>query len=314
MTQLGTPTFIISIDMEMMWSCIREPQSKWAKHQVNDNTNGRGSVEILLNIFEKYDIPATWAIVGHLFLDSCHRENSIVHKNMPRFEERWYSHDPATDIKRDPLYYGKDIIEKILSNKVGHEIGSHSFSHVPFSDCSREVAEAEIKESIEIAKSNGITLRSFVFPWNKIGHVDVLREYGFAIYRGTNIPGRYAGRSILIRAPMVVINSFVAHPTEPIWENGIWEIPSSMIFGETLIPFTLLFRAKAGIRRAIKHNSVFHIFLHPQDLLKNARLADKLDELLAFVAQKRDRGNLRVVTMGEFASSLNRDNYVGMQR
>jgi hypothetical protein len=56
---------------------------------------------------------ATWAIVGHLFLDHCEKEDGIPHKDMPRFTDGWYSCDPCTGIHKDPLYYGRDIIEKI---------------------------------------------------------------------------------------------------------------------------------------------------------------------------------------------------------
>jgi peptidoglycan/xylan/chitin deacetylase (PgdA/CDA1 family) len=112
----------------------------------SDGKNVRGCIDTLLNLFEQHKIPATWAVVGHLFLDHCEKEDGIPHKDMPRSKEDWYSSDPCTDIKRDPLYYGKDIVEKILSNRIEHEISYHSFSHVAFSECSKEVAEAEIKE------------------------------------------------------------------------------------------------------------------------------------------------------------------------
>ena len=177
-------TFIVSLDTELIWGHVAYLPSKVVSLMKNDDKKGRGCVDTLLNLFEKYHIPATWAVVGHLFLDHCEKEDGIPHKDMPRFKEDWYSTDPCTDVRRDPLYYGRDIIEKILSNRIEHEIGYHSFSHVIFSECSREVAEAEIKEGIELAKDLGITLKSFVFPESKIGHVNVLKKYGFKVYSG----------------------------------------------------------------------------------------------------------------------------------
>ena len=126
------PTFIISLDVELLWGAALHPTSKTASMLRNDNTRGRGNIDLLLSLFEKYDIPATWAIVGHLFLDHCQSENGTPHQSMPRFRDNWYSVDPCSDIQQDPLYYGKDIIEKVMSSPVGHEIGYHSFSHVPF--------------------------------------------------------------------------------------------------------------------------------------------------------------------------------------
>ena len=129
------PIFIISLDTELLWGYIAYPSSEVVNLLKRDNKNGRGCIDLLLNLFEKHNIPATWAVVRHLFLDHCECEDGIPHKDMPRFKEDWYSSDPYTDIQKDPLYYGKDIVEKILSSPVRHEIGYHSFSHVRFSEC-----------------------------------------------------------------------------------------------------------------------------------------------------------------------------------
>ena len=185
--ELNKPIFIISLDVELMWGFAACPSHTDIGLLKRDDAKGRGCIDALLNIFEKHNIPATWAIVGHLFLDHCKKEDGMPHKTMPRFKPDWYSADPCTDLQKDPLYYGRDIVEKILSNQIGHEIGYHSFSHVVFSECSRKVAEAEIKIGNKLAKEFGITLKSFVPPENKIGDIDVLKENGFKIYRGENL-------------------------------------------------------------------------------------------------------------------------------
>jgi hypothetical protein len=300
------PTFIISLDAELIWGIVGCGLSPEAMSLMkSDDKKVRGCIDTLLNLFQKHNIPATWAVVGHLFLDHCECEDGIPHKDMPRFKEDWYSFDPCTDIQRDPLYYGKDIVEKILSNRIEHEIGYHSFSHVVFSECNREVAEAEIKEGIRLAKEFGITFKSFVFPENKIGHIDVLKKYGFKIYRGENF-GRYElNQSFLIRKFNGGIDKMIAPPAEPKWMDGIREIPTSMFFCDPQIKFSVLPRAKLGLYRTIRSKKVFHIFLHPHNLLMYPSLKDDLDRFLAVVAKKRDEGKIEVRTMGEFAEVLN---------
>jgi hypothetical protein len=49
---------------------------------------------------------------------------------------------------------------------------------------------------------------------------------------------------------------------------------------------------------------IFHPWLHPQDLLLDPGLASKLDTFLALVAEKRQRGEIEVMTMGELATVL----------
>jgi peptidoglycan/xylan/chitin deacetylase (PgdA/CDA1 family) len=298
----NNPIFIISLDVELIWGYISDTTHKSITLMKNDDKKGRGCIDTLLSLFKKHNIPATWAVVGHLFLDHCECEDGIPHKEMPRFKKDWYSTDPCTDIQRDPLYYGKDIVEKILSNRIEHEIGHHSFSHVVFSECSREVAEAEIKEGIKLAKKEfGITLKSFVFPENKIGHVDVLKENGFKIYRGENLGRHNPNQSFLARKFNGGIDKIIAPPTEPEWMDGIWGIPISMYFCDPQIKLSVLPKAKIGLYRAIRSKKVFHVFLHPHSLLTYPSLKDDLDKFLGIVARKRDKGKINVMTMGEFA-------------
>ena len=297
--ELTKPTFIISLDTELIWGYIKYPSHEAVRLMKNDDKEVRGCIDILLNLFEKHNIPATWAVVGHLFLDHCECEDGIPHRDMPRFKEDWYSSDPCTDIQKDPLYYGRDIVEKILSNRIKHEIGYHSFSHVVFSECSREVAKAEIKEGIKLAKDFGITFKSFTFPQHQIAHIDVLKENGFAIYRGKNAGVWNINQSFFIRKISGAIDKVIAPPTEPEWRDGIWEIPYSMSFCDTQIKFSVLPRAKIGLYRAIRSKKVFHVFLHPHNLLMYSSLKDDLDRFLAVVAKKRDEGKIEVMTMGE---------------
>lgn len=298
------PTFIISLDTELIWGIAHTDSD--SSLLVDDKKCCRGAIDFLLNIFEKYSIPATWAVVGHLFLDHCEFEGGIPHKDMPRFKEDWYSCDPCTSIQKDPLYYGKDIIEKILSSPVRHEIGYHSFSHVPFSECNREVAEAEIKEGVKLANEFDITFKSFVFPQDKIGHLDILKENGFKIYRGRIFKRGNINQRVPIRKINGAVDLIIAKPVEPRLVDGIWEIPSSMLFFARH-PFTTtpLPRAKIGIYRAMRTNKVFHVWLHPQNLLYHPSLAKDLDNLLAFVFKKRKEGKIEVMTMGELAEVLN---------
>jgi hypothetical protein len=96
----------------------------------------------------------------------------------------------------------------------------------------------------------------------------------------------------------------IAPPAEPKWMDGIWMIPTSMFFCDTQIRFSVLPRAKLGLYRAIRSKKVFHIFLHPHNLLMYPSLKDDLDKFLAFVAKKLGEGKIELMTMGEFVEVL----------
>ena len=45
--------------------------------------------------------------------------------------------------------------------------------------------------------------------------------------------------------------------------------------------------------------------MHPLNLLRFGALKEKLERFIAHVSQKRERGQLRIMTMGSFTSYLN---------
>ncbi len=132
--------FCISIDTELLWGRKDLNYSKFISKTLKENE----IIKKLLEIFKKYDIPSTWAIVGKLYEGN------------------------------DPLWSGKNIIRMIKQNS-NQEIASHSYSHEIFTQISRNEAEKEIKDNIA---------KSFVFPRNEIAYLDILKKYGFKAFRG----------------------------------------------------------------------------------------------------------------------------------
>jgi len=221
------------------------------------------AIDDLLQLFEKYSVPVTWAVVGKVFLDH------------------------------------PEIIEKIRSSRVPHEIAYHSFSHVLFSECGYERAEAEILEGIKLGADFGIDFTSFVFPENNIAHTQLLKKYGFQIYRGANFLDRNVNKNLLILEKNAVLSKIIAPPVRPMLKDGIWEIPSSMWFYDRFpYALTLIYRTKQGIKRAIKENKVFHLFMHPEELLIKPQLIDKLEEVLRYVEIKKNQNKIYPITMG----------------
>jgi len=297
--------FIVSLDLELLWGLINT-QSYSSIHLLK-RTGGlklREYIDFLMSVLEKYRIPATWAVVGRLFLNLRHKQEDLLHRCDSRFIDS-HSFDVSTDSFNNSLYFGRDILKKILSSTLDHEIGYHSFSHIIFSQISEEVADLEIKAGIEIAKQFGINFKSFVFPQNEIGHTDVLRKYGFIIYRGETL--RHSKhRARALHKVDGLVNEIIAPPVVPEWKAGIWEIPSSMHFCDPKYPFSLLPRAKLGLWRAMRSNMIFHIWMHPWNLLEYKSLSWDFERFIEYVSKKRNEGKITVMTMGNFAVCLNK--------
>ena len=123
------PVFSISLDLEFGWAFVLNSHHRGSAVLRRDPDSGRGAVRKLLGLFDQYNIPATWAVVGHLFLDKA-TADKLIQPGMPQFTEGWIDWSFYKSLGNNPLYFGRDIIESILTSPVEHEIGLHSFFHI----------------------------------------------------------------------------------------------------------------------------------------------------------------------------------------
>ena len=315
----GRPTFVLSIDTELVWGSFDHvPPAAFAARYPDE----RGVIREILALLNRYDIAATWAVVGHLFLASCQRgEDGRAHPAMPRpdfawFDRDWYAADPCADRASQPLWYGDDIVDAIIAAPAHHEVGCHGFSHAIFGDPGFDAAAAaaEIDECRRLAGLRGLELRSFVFPRNREGHHEVLGERGFVAVRGADptwphrLPGRLGRLASLVDQALAIAPP-VSIPREI--RPGLWDIPGSMVLMERtglrrIVPVSARVRkARRGLRRAVQEGAVFHLWFHPFNLAPDRRaMLGALDQILAEVAALRAAGRLDVQTMGQLADAL----------
>ena len=312
--------FVLSLDFELIWGTLDlfGPQGFRRACEIERAQ----VVDRLLALLAEFEVPATWCVLGHLFLERCQPVAGVAHPEIPRPAHAWrpgdwFADDSGGDEATRPLFYGRSLVEKIRACPTPQEIGGHSFSHVIFGDagCSRATAEAELKASLAAAAELGLTLRSFAFPRNSVGHLDLLQQNGFTCFRGPgpawyerdDAPGPI-GRlahlwDVARAAPPPGVRPVPALP-------GLWNIPGSMIYFPThgvrrLVPIERrVRRAEAGLAAAARDRSVFHLWFHPTNL------ADHPDPMFAglraIFARARalaERGELELVAMGALAAA-----------
>jgi peptidoglycan/xylan/chitin deacetylase (PgdA/CDA1 family) len=312
------PTFALTFDLELMWGSL----DRMSAHQFEARyPDMRGTIRAILAELDAFEVPATWAAVGHLFLDRCERgaggraHPEIVRPAVPGQPSDRMSVDPCTDRASAPLWYGDDLLDWIQSARTEHEIGSHSFSHPGFGDpgMTREAAASELAACVRIARERGIELRSFVFPRNREGFHEVLREHGIIAYRGID-PTWYRGapRSAWRLAHLVDqglgLPPPVGRPVERL--PGLWNIPGSMLLLHRVgvrryVPIAARVRkARHGLRRAMDTGSVFHLWTHPMNLAQDREaMLGGLRSILRHVAELRDQGRIATATMAEIATA-----------
>jgi peptidoglycan/xylan/chitin deacetylase (PgdA/CDA1 family) len=299
----------ISLDFELIWGTLDlfGPERFRRACEVE-----REAIPRLLDLFAEYDVPATWCILGHLFLDRCaggHPET--VPPAHAWCRGPWFAHDPAGTETSHPTFYGRSLVERIRACPVPQEIGCHTFSHAIFGDsgCSRETAHSELAACVEVARAAGLTLTSFAFPRNSVGYLDVLRDFGFRCYRGPE-PHWYErrlGPGLLRRLAHLWEVVTAAEPPTVLPEPagpGLWNLAGSMIYFpmhglRRWLPLGLrVRRAVKGLEAAARRRRVFHLWFHPTNLGDHPeRMFAGLRAILDHARALRDRGELVFLPM-----------------
>ncbi len=313
-------TMVLSLDFELSWGRFDVmPLDKLEAESLKE----RRHIRRLLSLMDQYEIPATWATVGHLMLDHCERNHAGVahgdhtpHAAYSWLPHEWYRYDPCTAAADAPAWYAPDVVEWIRNAKVRHEIGSHSFGHIYYGDpeCTPEMAEADLNAAMAAAQGKGITLNSFVFPRNMVGHLNILHKLGLKSYRGQDPLMRGWGSGPLLRA-VHFWHQLWGFPPEPVRAEeslpGLWNIPGNQFFMpkvgiRKIIPMACqVRRMKAGINQAITRNELYHLWFHPFNLNdKPDVMFSGLERIFQYARRKRDEGVLDILTMGDYVKRL----------
>ncbi len=308
--------FVISIDLEMSWGAVHHGRP----HDDAPYRTERAVVANVLAAMEEYEIAATWAVVGHLFLTDCAPVDGRKHPEIARpayawHPEDWYDLDPCGSLADDPTWYGSDLVAAIQSCRVPQEIGSHSFGHLIAGEagCTEEAFASDLAACRTAAESAGIELRSFVYPRNSIGHLDGLAAAGFTAYRSP-APERFAGLPPWQRNAAQVVDQVWPLPSAtviPRRRGPLIDIPQTYLFdpgSKTARRFGTKVWSKLVRRRlhhAVRTSSLFHLWFHTHNLATDPERAQAaMNDLFADARSLIDAGRLENVTMGEIADRM----------
>jgi hypothetical protein len=278
----------ISIDLELAWG-------NWDNitpyHIKNIESKERGIVNRLLKVFERFEIPVTWAFVAAL-LD----EESA--KDMPGNKSLWYA---------------PEIIEQIRKSNIEHDLGSHGGKHRYFDDMSREEAIEDLQFARYVHSTHDIPLRSFVYPRNKVARTEMLTQQGIKVYRGADHAWHENIRSTQVhlgRAANLIDKMLPIAPkaVKPIIVGEICNIPGSMLFFSRngirrfVHPSITLKKLKKGLDNAILDDSVFHLWFHPSNFWNDTEQQFMIFErFIKQVSTHVSLGHLEVSSMAGFS-------------
>lgn len=305
--------FVFSLDTELAWGSVHH--GDYANHEAEFERT-RYVVDSLLELFERYEIHGTWAVVGKLMLAKG-ESDPVLPEAVPRDSSPdWngsYSWRRDAD---DHFWHAPDIVESIRSCRVPQEIGSHNYTHMIMGSpgSNPEGFDQELKASKSVASERDIELKSFVFPRNEIDHLDVLARNGFTSYRGVasswawRVPGTVGKRVARLADHFLPVSAPVVNAVD---NDGIVNIPASYSYlhrtgWARYVPISVRVRKSIlTMRKAAKSAGIFHLWTHPFNIASDAEnLLGGLEQIFQEYKRLHDSGLIQSRTMTEVAEQV----------
>ena len=226
---------IMSVDLEDFFCDL--PFSQWNNYEERVIAN----TELILELFEKYNVTATFFTLGYM-------------------------------AEKHP-----DLIEKIVLQ--GHEIASHSYYHCDIRKMNKDKFEQDLKKSLDILEKvsgervNGFRAPFFSIDKNNLWVFEILKKY--LKYDSSIFPVKTPLYGIS-NGPTQIYHVADNDPLEEDTSVDFLEIPMSTlkipiigripIAGGFPLRFLPLFLQKIGIRKQNKRNLPASCYIHPKDL------------------------------------------------
>src|SRR5260370_20451814 len=287
---MTTGKVTLSIDLELawgVWDTITADELQLAE------TAERPICAALVDLFDRYQVPASWLMVAALLDEGGARSR-------PGSKSCWYA---------------PDVIERIVGAKVRHEIGSHGGRHIYFDRISAAEAQDDLGFAKSVHRAHGLGFESFLFPPGTVGRLDFLAERGLRVVRSRDVgllrTANHGGR--LAARAANFIDQFLPVPPRPSWPQALGrliEIPGCMqMLGRNgvrrfILPHVTRTKVLMGLKRARREGGTFHLWFHPSNFYY--RRDEQLATLAFFLqraAEDAARGRIEFRTMGSYAAA-----------
>jgi len=321
----GFGALVISLDFELHWG-VRDKCAPDGPYREN-LLGARKAIPLILDLFEEFDVAATWATVGFLFAESRREREEFSPVLRPQYADvrlDAYAEPTGDHEDADPLHYGTSLIAQI-AKRPGQEIATHTFSHYYCQEHGEtpQAFAADLASAVAIAQRRGIDVRSMVFPRNQFrpGYEELLKDAGIVCYRGNEPHWMYRPRprsqeTLVVRAPRLLDHyvslsgSKVVRWDEVLQPNGLCDVRSSMFLRpystqrKRLEPIRLR-RIAGGIRAAAEQRGIFHLWWHPHNFGANTtENLDFLRSVLEVFSSCRQTHGMRSLNMAQVAALL----------
>ncbi|WP_051239740.1 polysaccharide deacetylase family protein [Pontibacillus halophilus] len=297
---MGSGKLILSLDFELYWGL----HDVFSIEQYEGNLTGTWeAIPAMLELFQDYEIHATWGIVGMLLASGREELYTLFPEHLPSYETPHYSaYEHCQEAKLDEqhgCYFAPDLVEAIAETP-HQEVATHTFSHYY---CLEEGQTEDnfrqdllASKALHARKLQGCApLTTILFPRNQTNekYLNVCRELGLTSYRGNEESSIYepssfsdyrSVRSRVLRLIDAYVNITGSHtyPLPQYRHNELINLPSSRflrpyVSNLKLLEGMRLKRITKAMTKAAKEGEVYHLWWHPHNFGRH------LEENLAFL-------------------------------
>jgi peptidoglycan/xylan/chitin deacetylase (PgdA/CDA1 family) len=301
--------FVISLDLELHWGIHDHTPVDGYRDAL---LGVRKAVPLMLELFERREIAATWATVGFLFAETKaelerHFPSELPTYTDPRMSPYASMGSVGADEMHDPFHFGASLVRAIAKTP-RQEIGTHTFSHYYCMEPGQTAAqfEADLDASKRIGAPFGDVCKSIVFPRNQVNpaYLDVLHRAGVRTYRPNPEHWAYrptwdgerpARRAFRLADAYLPLSGAHTHAVSKArhHDRSLRAVPASA-FLRPFDPRTRVLdglrlrRIKGAMTRAARRGELFHLWWHPHNFGRRPR------ESMAFLSRVIDHfGELR---------------------
>lgn len=284
-----TGALVVSLDFELLWG-VRDLELTGKRSKI---LLTRQVVSRLLDLFQKYDIHATWATVGFLFFESRDELLAALPASLPAYSTKALSpydslsSEIGANENEDLLHYAPSLIREILS--VPHqELATHTFSHYYCLEDGQTPSdfESDLQSAIRAGEKYSQKIESIVFPRNQYAdpYLDVCAKQGIRAFRGNEtvwfrrtqkreVHRHWLRRLMRLMDAYVNISGTNAYPL-PVDASLPVNIPASRYLRSYSKRFRIfeplrLNRILSAMTSAAQAGHIFHLWWHPEDFSNN---------------------------------------------
>ncbi|WP_226676297.1 polysaccharide deacetylase family protein [Rossellomorea aquimaris] len=320
-------TLVISLDFELYWGMQDQLPFKTYKDQSEEDAEH--VVSSILESFNRYNIHATWAVVGFMFYQNFKELRKDFPAKLPGYHDSQLSpYLYLNSIKNDrdhyEFHFSPSMISEIAKAK-NQEIGTHTFSHYYCLEEGQTIEEfnADLSKAIEVMKKVRQEPKSIVFPRNQIKkeYVQLCRSKGITSYRGTEKSWIYdlktGENKRYVKRALRFLDAYfnlTGHHTYSLKESD-GSMPLNIPSSRFLRPYCPRLKRLESLRLkrilddltyAAKNGETYHLWWHPHNFNSNLREnLEFLNRIFEVFSGLKEEYGMRSLNMTELQREFN---------